>query len=97
MVFAGIYPVDTEDYSFTVWRNFNLMTLHLSFKRKVVQRWVLGFRWVLRNVAPRIIQERSFERYDGFLTFLTTFYCKNPSEIVIVNNPSDLPRHVDTQ
>jgi translation elongation factor EF-4 len=40
MVFAGIYPVDTEDYSYAQYGETNLMTLHLSFKRKVVR---LGF------------------------------------------------------
>ena len=94
MVFAGIYPVDTEDYEEL--RN-SMEKLQLNDASLVFipeSSAALGFLGMLHM---EIIQER-LEREFG-MTVITTvpnvsymaYTRKSPDDPIIVNNPSDLP------
>ena len=100
MVFAGIYPVDTEDYEElrNSMEKLQLNDASLVFIPESSAALGFGFRCgFLGMLHLEIIQER-LEREFG-MTVITTvpnvsyhaFTNKNPDEIILVNNPSDLP------
>ena len=100
MVFAGIYPVDTEDYEElrASMEKLQLNDASLVFTPESSAALGFGFRCgFLGMLHMEIIQERLEREFD--MTVITTvpnvsyhaFTNKNPDEIVIVNNPSDLP------
>jgi GTP-binding protein LepA len=98
MVFAGIYPVDTEDFE-ELRESMSKLQLNdasLTFEPESSAALGFGFRCgFLGMLHMEIIQER-LEREFG-MTVITTVpnvsyhaYMTN-GEMVIVNNPSDLP------
>ncbi len=100
MVFAGIYPVDTEDFEElrSSMEKLQLNDASLVFTAESSAALGFGFRCgFLGMLHMEIIQERLEREFD--MTVITTvpnvsYYAytkKNPDEIVIVNNPSDLP------
>ena len=100
MVFAGIYPVDTEDYEElrASMEKLQLNDASLVFTPESSAALGFGFRCgFLGMLHLEIIQERLEREFD--MTVITTvpnvsyhaFTTKNPEEIVTVNNPSDLP------
>ena len=100
MVFAGIYPVDTEDFEElrSSMEKLQLNDASLVFAPESSAALGFGFRCgFLGMLHMEIIQERLEREFD--MTVITTvpnvsyhaFTTKNTEEIVIVNNPSDLP------
>lgn len=100
MVFAGIYPVDTEDYEElrNSMEKLQLNDASLVFAAESSAALGFGFRCgFLGMLHMEIIQERLEREFD--MTVITTvpnvsyhaFTNKNPDEAFIVNNPSDLP------
>jgi len=100
MVFAGIYPVDTEDYEElrNSMEKLQLNDASLVFIPESSAALGFGFRCgFLGMLHLEIIQERLEREFD--MTVITTvpnvsyhaFTNKNPKEILLVNNPSDLP------
>ena len=100
MVFAGIYPVDTEDYEElrSSMEKLQLNDASLVFAPESSAALGFGFRCgFLGMLHMEIIQERLEREFD--MTVITTvpnvsYYAytnKNPDEPFIVNNPSDLP------
>ncbi len=100
MVFAGIYPVDTEDYEElrASMEKLQLNDASLVFQPESSAALGFGFRCgFLGMLHLEIIQERLEREFD--MTVITTvpnvsyhaFTNKNPDEIILVNNPSDLP------
>lgn len=100
MVFAGIYPVDTEDYEDlrASMEKLQLNDASLVFAPESSAALGFGFRCgFLGMLHLEIIQERLEREFD--MTVITTvpnvsyhaFTNKNPDEIIIVNNPTDLP------
>ena len=100
MVFAGIYPVDTED--FEELRNsmekLQLNDASLVFTPESSAALGFGFRCgFLGMLHMEIVQERLEREFD--MTVITTvpnvsyyaYTTKNPEVPIIVNNPSDLP------
>ena len=96
MVFAGIYPVDTEDYEELRSSMEKLQLNDASLVFTPESSAALGFGF-LGMLHMEIIQERLEREFD--MTVITTvpnvsyhaFTRKNPEEPIIVNNPSDLP------
>jgi len=100
MVFAGIYPVDTEDYEElrNSMEKLQLNDASLVFIPESSAALGFGFRCgFLGMLHLEIIQERLEREFD--MTVITTvpnvsyhaFTNKEPNVELLVNNPSDLP------
>ena len=100
MVFAGIYPVDTEDYEElrASMEKLQLNDASLVFQAESSAALGFGFRCgFLGMLHMEIIQERLEREFD--MTVITTvpnvsylaYTKKEPDTPLIVNNPSDLP------
>ena len=98
MVFAGIYPVDTEDYEElrASMEKLQLNDASLTFEPESSAALGFGFRCgFLGMLHMEIIQERLEREFN--MTVITTvpnvsyFSYSKKGEKVLVNNPSDLP------
>jgi GTP-binding protein LepA len=100
MVFAGIYPVDTEDYEElrASMEKLQLNDASLVFIPESSAALGFGFRCgFLGMLHLEIIQERLEREFD--MTVITTvpnvsyfaYTNRNPDQKILVNNPSDLP------
>ena len=100
MVFAGIYPVDTDEYEElrNSMEKLQLNDASLVFAPESSAALGFGFRCgFLGMLHMEIIQERLEREFD--MTVITTvpnvsynaFTRKNPDTPIIVNNPTDLP------
>ncbi len=100
MVFAGIYPVDTEDYEElrSSMEKLQLNDASLVFTPESSAALGFGFRCgFLGMLHLEIIQERLEREFD--MTVITTvpnvsyhaYTNKEPDTVILVNNPSDLP------
>jgi GTP-binding protein LepA len=100
MVFAGIYPVDTEEFEElrSSMEKLQLNDASLVFAPESSAALGFGFRCgFLGMLHMEIIQERLEREFN--MTVITTvpnvsyhaFTRKNPDTPLIVNNPSDLP------
>ena len=100
MVFAGIYPVDTEDYEELRYsmEKLQLNDSSLVFEPESSAALGFGFRCgFLGMLHMEIIQERLEREFN--MTVITTvpnvsyksYMKKNPDKVLIVNNPSELP------
>ncbi|MDY0090728.1 MAG: translation elongation factor 4 [Flavobacteriaceae bacterium] len=100
MVFAGIYPVDTEDYEDlrASMEKLQLNDASLVFQAESSAALGFGFRCgFLGMLHMEIIQERLEREFD--MTVITTvpnvsylaYTKKEPDTPLVVNNPSDLP------
>lgn len=100
MVFAGIYPVDTDDFEELRYsmEKLQLNDSSLVFEPESSAALGFGFRCgFLGMLHMEIIQERLEREFN--MTVITTvpnvsYYCymrSEPDEKIIVNNPSELP------
>ncbi|GFR86938.1 elongation factor 4 [Elysia marginata] len=100
MVFAGIYPVDTEDYEElrASMEKLQLNDASLVFTPESSAALGFGFRCgFLGMLHLEIIQERLEREFD--MTVITTvpnvsyhaYEKKSSDKVIKVNNPSDLP------
>ena len=100
MVFAGIYPVDTDDYEDlrSSMEKLQLNDASLVFQPESSAALGFGFRCgFLGMLHLEIIQER-LDREFGMSVITTVpnvsyqaYTKKNPEKVVAINNPSDLP------
>jgi GTP-binding protein LepA len=98
MVFAGIYPVDTEDFEELRYsmEKLQLNDASLTWEPESSLALGFGFRWgFLGMLHMEIVQERLEREFN--MTVITTVpnvsylaYQTN-GDVVTVNNPSDLP------
>jgi GTP-binding protein LepA len=99
-VFAGIYPVDTEDYEELRYsmEKLQLNDSSLVFEPESSAALGFGFRCgFLGMLHMEIIQERLEREFN--MTVITTvpnvsykaYMKKDPDKMLIVNNPSELP------
>ena len=100
MVFAGIYPVDTDDYEdlSSSMEKLQLNDASLVFSPESSAALGFGFRCgFLGMLQLEIIQERLQREFN--MSVITTvpnvsynaYVNKDPSAKILVNNPSDLP------
>ncbi|MFM7467569.1 MAG: translation elongation factor 4 [Crocinitomicaceae bacterium] len=100
MVFAGIYPVDTEDYEELRYsmEKLQLNDSSLVFEPESSAALGFGFRCgFLGMLHMEIIQERLEREFN--MTVITTvpnvsykaYMKKDPDKLLIVNKPSELP------
>jgi len=100
MVFAGIYPVDTDDYEElrNSMEKLQLNDASLVFQPESSAALGFGFRCgFLGMLHLEIIQERLEREFD--MTVITTvpnvsyhaYTNRDPDKILLVNNPTDLP------
>jgi GTP-binding protein LepA len=98
MVFAGIYPVETDDYEElrTSMEKLQLNDASLSFEPESSAALGFGFRCgFLGMLHMEIVQERLEREFN--MTVITTvpnvsyFAYTNKGEKLNINNPSDLP------
>ena len=100
MVFAGIYPVDTDEYEElrNSMEKLQLNDASLVFLPESSAALGFGFRCgFLGMLHLEIVQERLEREFD--MTVITTvpnvsyhaFTNKEPEKAILVNNPSDLP------
>ncbi len=100
MVFAGIYPVDTEDYEELRYsmEKLQLNDSSLVFEPESSAALGFGFRCgFLGMLHMEIIQERLEREFN--MTVITTvpnvsyksYMKKDTQKVIIVNNPSELP------
>ena len=100
MVFAGIYPVETDDYEELRYsmEKLQLNDSSLVFEPESSAALGFGFRCgFLGMLHMEIIQERLEREFN--MTVITTvpnvsYFCymrKDPSKGLVVNNPSELP------
>lgn len=100
MVFAGIYPVETDEYEELRYsmEKLQLNDSSLVFEPESSAALGFGFRCgFLGMLHMEIIQERLEREFN--MTVITTvpnvsYYCymrKDPDKAIIVNNPSELP------
>jgi len=100
MVFAGIYPVDTDDFEELRYsmEKLQLNDSSLVFEPESSAALGFGFRCgFLGMLHMEIIQERLEREFN--MTVITTvpnvsyfaYTRKNPEDKIIVNNPSELP------
>ena len=98
MVFAGIYPVDTEDYEElrASMEKLQLNDASLVFEPESSAALGFGFRCgFLGMLHMEIIQERLEREFD--MTVITTVpnvsykAMTKKGELIVINNPSDLP------
>jgi GTP-binding protein LepA len=98
MVFAGIYPVDTDDFEELRESMYKLQLNDASLTFEPESSAALGFGFrcgFLGMLHMEIIQERLEREFK--MTVITTvpnvsYHCHtNKGELSVVNNPSDLP------
>lgn len=100
MVFAGIYPVETDEYEELrdAMEKLQLNDASLTFEPESSAALGFGFRCgFLGMLHMEIVQERLEREFD--MTVITTvpnvsykaYLNKNPEQQIMINNPSDLP------